>query len=196
VKSGAHSSENSLSINSRKLTMHRFAPLPLALAFCLSGAAAIAQTAPAAKPAPKPATPREEAKSEAKGLALGLETAETVSANQLDIAARVLTGKAECEFNQTVDVDPVDGKPGLFRVRFKSQSYVMVPEETTTGAVRLVDRKAAVVWLQIPVKSMLLDNREGHRLVDACMQSEQRAAVAAAKGAAANAAAIAATPKK
>ena len=175
--------------------MHRFAPLTLALAFCLSGAAVIAQTAPAAKPAPKPATSREEVKSEAKGLALGIETSETVSANQLDIAARVLTGKADCEFNQTVDVEPVDGKPGLFRVRFKGQSYVMVPEETTTGAVRLVDRKAAVVWLQIPVKSMLLDNREGHRLVDACTQSEQRAAVAAAKGAAANAA-TPATPKK
>jgi hypothetical protein len=45
---------------------------------------------------------------------------------------------------------------------------------------------------------MLLDNREGHRLVDACTQSEQRAAVAAAKGAAANTPATAAptTPKK
>jgi hypothetical protein len=182
--------------------MHCFAPLTLALAFGLTGGAAFAQSAPAAKPAaakpaPKPATSREEVKSEARGLALGIETSETVNNNQLDIAARVLTGKADCEFNQTVDVDAVPEQPGVFKVKFKKASYVMVPEETTTGAVRLFDRRTGILWLQIPVKSMLLDAREGHRLVDLCTHAEQRAAVAASTGAAKDGGtAVPATPGK
>ena len=183
--------------------MQRFAASTLSLAFTLTCAAAMAQTAadikppaakPAAKQAPRPATTREELKSEAKGLALATETAETINAAQLDIAARVLTGKASCEYNQSVDVDMVAERPGVFKVRFKEVSYMMVPEETTTGAIRLLDRKASVMWLQIPTKSMLMDNRAGHRLVDQCTQSEQRAAVDAVKAAAANAAAKAGAP--
>lgn len=177
--------------------------LSLAFAISLGATAAMAQTAadtskPAAtkpaRPAPKPATPREELKSEAKGLALATETTEAINAAQLDISARVLTGKATCEYNQAVDVDAVEGQPGYFRVKFKNVVYTMVPEETTTGAVRLLDRKASVMWLQIPVKSMLMDNRAGHRLVDMCTHAEQRAAVAAVNAAAANAAARASEP--
>lgn len=133
----------------------------------------------------KPSTAsRTQLKSQAAGLALATETVQTISQNQLDIAARVLTGKAECEFDQAVDVQPVDGRPGLFKVGYKGASYTMVPEETTTGAVRLEDKKAGVMWLQIPSKSMLMNSKIGQRMVDACMHAEQRAAVTAAKGAA------------
>ena len=169
--------------------MYRNAALTLALVLPLACTAALAQSeAPAkptaAKPAPKPATSREELKNEAKGLALATDTAEAINDKQLAIATRVLTGKAACEYSQTVDVDPVIEQPGVFRVRYKGVNYVMVPEETTTGAIRLFDRKSGVVWLQIPVKSMLLDARAGQRMVDLCTHAEQRAAVDAVKGAA------------
>jgi hypothetical protein len=156
----------------------------LTIAFVFPGALALAQSAPDAKPSSKPASSRQQLKSEAKSLALATDTAEAISAAQLDIAARVLTGKADCEMHQSVDVDAVAEQPGVFKVRFKDTSYLMVPEETSTGAVRLFDRRSGTVWLQIPVKSMLLDNRAGRRLVDNCTQSEQRAAVAAANAAA------------
>lgn len=144
-----------------------------------------------AKKAPQPATSHEVLSSQAKGLALAIDTSEEIGANQLGIAARVLTGKAECELNRSVDVEPLAEKPGYFQVRFKNVSYYMVPEETTTGAIKLIERRSGVIWLQIPTKSMLLDSREGHRLVDACTLAEQRAAlsaVAAAAGADASAA--------
>lgn len=127
---------------------------------------------------------RQQLKSEAQGLALATDTTEQISAAQLDISSRVLTGRADCEFNQNVQVDPLPEHPGYFRVGFAKHQYLMVPEETTTGAVRLVDRKAGVIWLQIPVKSMLIDTKGGHRLVDACLHAEQRAALEASKGAA------------
>jgi hypothetical protein len=120
---------------------------------------------------------------------------EPLTERQLADADRVYRGRAECEFRQTVEVDGVQGKPGYFDVRFGRHTYRMVPEETTTGAVRLHDKQAGMMWLQIPVKSMLMDSKSGHRLVDACQHPQQMAAAEAVEKAraAAEAAAIAAS---
>ncbi|HVQ04137.1 MAG TPA: hypothetical protein VMT14_11505, partial [Burkholderiaceae bacterium] len=56
---------------------------------------------------------------------------------------------------------------------------------TSTGALRLEDKKAGIVWLQIPSKSMLMNSKVGQRMVDNCLHPEQRAAVRAVEGAAA-----------
>lgn len=196
ASSAPRSGRQSVTPHFRMSVMHRIATLTLALACCASLPAGAQQPAqpdakPAAKataksnrPAPVPATSREEVQSEAKGLALAIQTTEAISEAQAAIASRVLTGRADCEYSQTVDVTPVNEMRGLFVVRFKNASYYMVPEETTTGAVKLTDAKAGVVWLQIPVKSMLLNQRAGSRFVDRCMHSEQRAAVEAVQGAA------------
>ncbi|HEY2926764.1 hypothetical protein [Piscinibacter sp.] len=167
------------------------AALVASVCLCLLATTARAQSAAptpkaqASKPAAKTTTPRKRPSSEAKGLALATETVEEITANQLDIAARVLTGTAQCEFGQQVNIEAMAGKPGVFRLAFNKLSYTMVPQETTTGAVRLEDRKAGVVWLQIPVKSMLMNHKLGQRMVDACTQTEQRIAVEAAVQAAA-----------
>ncbi|HEX6705158.1 MAG TPA: hypothetical protein VF169_10390 [Albitalea sp.] len=125
-----------------------------------------------AKPAKKPA--KTEAKAAAPATAA---TTEQVSQNQLDIASRVLTGDARCEFDQKVSVHAIDGKPGHFKVGFKNATYTMVPQETTTGAVRLEDKHNGIVWIQIPSKSMLLNGKIGQRLVDGCTQTQQRASL-------------------
>lgn len=148
----------------------------------------VAQTsAPAAATTPAPSKTtsesRKDIQSQAKGLALATDVTETISANQLTISSRVLTGVAQCEFNQTVEVRPVKDKPGHFRVEYKNVAYVMTPEETTTGAVRLYDKRSRVVWLQIPSKSMMMDQGAGRRMVDSCQQTEQRIAVEASKAA-------------
>ncbi|MEW6707409.1 MAG: hypothetical protein AB1430_21410 [Pseudomonadota bacterium] len=104
---------------------------------------------------------------------------EVLTEGQMAAAGRVFTGRADCEFKQAVVVQPVQGQAGHFDVRFGKRSYRMVPVETTTGAVRLHDKQADVVWLQIPVKSMMMDNKAGRRLVDACQHPQQRAAVEA-----------------
>ena len=141
---------------------------------------------PAANPPSKPAasktTPasaRQQTQSAAKGLALATETAEAISDAQLDVAARVLTGQADCEFNQRISVAPLDGRPGYFTVSHQGKQYRMLPRETTTGAVRLEDPVNGLVWLQIPAKSMLMNARRGQRMVDSCMHAEQHAAASA-----------------
>jgi hypothetical protein len=170
--------------------MSRIPALTLTLlAFACAGAAHAQTGAPStAKPATqatakKPVSQSRAAlKSEAQGLALATEVTESISDNQLQIAQRVLTGTAQCEFNQSVSVDAMQDKPGHFKVSFNKVSYTMVPQETTTGAVRLEDKRNGIVWLQIPSKSMMMNHKVGQRMVDSCMHAEQRAAVAAVSG--------------
>ena len=150
----------------------------LALGWALPSGATLADTpvAKTAKPskAVKPGSSRQQLNNQAKGLALATETASAISEAQLDIATRVLTGPADCEFNQHISVLPVPGQAGHFHVGFKGQRYTMRPEETNTGAVRLEDKKAGVVWLQISSKSMLMNAKVGQRMVDDCKHAEQR----------------------
>ncbi|TDP74007.1 hypothetical protein [Roseateles toxinivorans] len=104
---------------------------------------------------------------------------EVLSEDQLAAAQRVNHGDAQCEFNQTVKVVPHPQRAGLFQVLFKNQIFTMAPEPTTTGAVRLEDKRNGMMWLQIPTKSMLMNSRIGQRMVDSCTHSEQRALIAA-----------------
>jgi len=103
---------------------------------------------------------------------------------QLAAAQRVFLGDAQCDMKQSVSLRAVDGRPGHFELHHNKARYTLVPEETQTGAVRLEDRQAGIVWLQIPAKSMLLNAKLGQRVADNCMHAEQ---VAASKGSSAGA---------
>ena len=149
---------------------------------------AFAQTAaPAAKAKPKAAV----AKKSTKAAEPVSATNDNLNPAQLSLADRVLTGVADCEFKEKVDVEKIPGHSGNFKVTYDHKTYVMVPEETTTGAIRLVDLSGAVVWIQIPLKSMLMNQKEHHRLVDGCQEDEQRIAVQSSQKAGANAGALA-----
>ncbi len=153
----------------------------------LALSAAFAQTAtPAAKP--KAAVAKKPVKHSAEPVSA---TNDNLNPVQLTLADRVLTGVADCEFKEKVDVEKIPGHNGNFKVTFDHKTYVMVPEETTTGAIRLVDLSGAVVWIQIPLKSMLMNQKEHHRLVDGCQEDEQRIAVESSQKAGANAGALA-----
>jgi hypothetical protein len=108
--------------------------------------------------------------------ALPALAADPLSAGQMDAASQVFVGTATCEFNNKITLTPVDGQPGHFKLQHKKATYTLVPQETTTGAVRLEDAKAGVVWLQIPAKSMLMNAKLGQRVADGCQMSEQMAA--------------------
>jgi len=96
-----------------------------------------------------------------------------LSSDQLSTADRVLLGQSRCEFNQSVNVAAVPNQKGWFNVEYKGQSYLMAPEHTTTGAVRLEDKKSGMMWLQIANKSMLMNSKIGQRMVDNCIHPKQ-----------------------
>lgn len=143
----------------------------------------VTKAAPTKKPVVKKRTASQSRKQlppQAHAAALATDVSESISPTQLQIADRVLTGTAQCEFNQTVSVDAVKDKPGHFTVAYNKAAYVMTPQETSTGAVRLEDRRNGIVWLQIPSKSMMMNHKAGQRMVDDCTHAEQRAALGGA----------------
>ena len=154
--------------------------------FALSSAFAQSAT-PAVNAKPK-AVAKKPAKQAAEPVSA---TNDNLSPGQLAEADHVMVGVADCEFKEKVDIEKIPGHAGNFKITYEHKSYVMVPEETTTGAVRLVDTTGAVVWIQIPIKSMLMNQKEHHRLVDNCQEDEQRIAVQATNQAGANAGALA-----
>ncbi len=130
-------------------------------------AAALSLSAVAAdkKPAAKPAAAKQQAAQQHAAL----------SAEQISTADRVLTGQSRCEFDQSVHVAAVPNSKGWFNVEYKGKSYLMAPESTTTGAVRLEDKKNGMMWLQIANKSMLMNSKIGQRMVDNCVHPSQKA---------------------
>ena len=82
-------------------------------------------------------------------------------------------GTLPCELGQTVVLAPDVAQEGYFTLRLGSKGYRVAPEETTTGAIRLEDKAAGIVWLQLANKSMLMSQKLGQRLADECMSPLQ-----------------------
>ncbi|MBK9573977.1 MAG: hypothetical protein IPO43_15200 [Rhodoferax sp.] len=132
-----------------------------------------AQLALAQTPA-KPSPSRQELKSKANQMAAGVRAAEAaLSPAELDIAQRVQVGRLPCEHGAFVTLVSDPRAPGYFDVTVRNLKFRMFPVETTTGAIRLEDRKAGAVWLQLANKSMLMNQKLGQRLADACVSPDQ-----------------------
>ena len=101
-----------------------------------------------------------------------------LSPEHLLVAERVVLGTVPCELGSKVAVKQ-DSSPGRFLLELGRQTFRMEPALTTTGAIRLEDPATGVVWLQLGNKSMLLNQRLGKRLADACVNLHQSAIVAA-----------------
>ena len=100
---------------------------------------------------------------------------------ELNIAQRVHQGRLPCELGASVRIEPDQLQPGYFHVQGKGFRYRMHPVATSTGAIRLEDKQAGAVWLQLANKSMLMDQKKGQRLADECAHPEQMAFAAQMK---------------
>ncbi|MET1114619.1 MAG: hypothetical protein ABWY08_06630 [Comamonas sp.] len=135
---------------------------------------AAAKPASAKAAASKPARSKAPVVAAAAAGAAGVATvALALTPDELAIAERVHTGRIACELGAHVNVTAHQQHPGHFQVDGKGFKYEMVPVATTTGTVRLEDKAAGAVWLQIANKSMLMNQKLGQRLADECMSPEQ-----------------------
>jgi hypothetical protein len=163
----------------------------IAAAVLLASSALLADAASAATP-PAPAKPAGKASAKKappkEPEAQAAATAEdNLTPGQLTMADRVLTGTAACEFNQSVRIERLEGHAGNFKLTFDKKAYVVHPKETTTGAILLRDHDDEIIWVQIPKKSMLMNQKLHQRMVDNCQQDEQRIASQSSATAGANA---------
>ena len=94
-------------------------------------------------------------------------------------AALVHVGSKTCAMGRSVRIEADAQEPGFFHLSLEQQRYRLRPVETSTGAIRLEDRAQGVVWLQLANKSILLNQRQGRRLLDDCANAVQQAVAAA-----------------
>lgn len=163
-----------------------------AAAAALTLTAGIAAAQPAANGAPaKPAAAKAKAATPAKGRKPAAKTPPPppplpeANEEQLSAAKQAYLGKYECEFKQTIEIEPNVKHAGYIDVAYKKELITMKPVLSTTGALRLEDVTGRTLMVQIANKSMLLDVKAGQRLVDDCIHPEQRAAIEAARAASA-----------
>lgn len=117
---------------------------------------------------------RVELNTQANQMATGIRAAEAaLTPVELLIAQRVEVGSIPCELGATITVAADARIPGYFDVYGKKFRFRMVPVVSSTGAIRLEDTKAGAVWLQLSNKSMLMNQKLGLRLADACMTPTQ-----------------------
>ncbi|HEY8707736.1 MAG TPA: hypothetical protein VIM34_07035 [Burkholderiaceae bacterium] len=145
-----------------------------ALALFTAGAAAMAQ-APAHKHVPKmhkKAVPAKPAVVAAPAAA---------DAEQVAAATQVYYGAYACEFNETLSVIASPKYPAYVELKHGRADYLMKPVVSSTGAIRLEDVRGEALMVQIANKSMLLNVKTAHRIVDDCVSAKQRELIEAAK---------------
>lgn len=124
------------------------------LALLLATWSAVAQPARPSKAAPKPVR--------------------TLDASEVVLAERVVVGRVPCELGAHVHIKTDEKNAGYFYLELGKQVFHMLPVMTSTGAIRLEDPVAGAVWLQLGNKSMLMNQKIGKRLADACVNDEQQ----------------------
>jgi hypothetical protein len=147
----------------------------IALSVALPSAMAQSASAPAAKKAAAPKRPPMKVIEQAP---LAEATVE-----QLQAADRVFYGTYDCEFKQVVEINRSQKYVGYVELRHAKVDYLMKPVVSTTGAIRLEDVRGETLMVQIAMKSMLLNVKTAHRLVDDCVSPKQHELIEAAAAA-------------
>lgn len=145
----------------------------LLAALCLALAPAHANPAKATK---KPARPKVVEPAPAP-------EPEILDDERMAVVPRVLVGESKCEFDRQVRLEPHPSLTGRFVLSLDRQQHVLTPQPTSTGVIRLENAKAGLVWLQVPIKSMLMNAKLGQRLADNCLHTAQTAELEAMKAA-------------
>ncbi|MES2481962.1 MAG: hypothetical protein V4609_08190 [Pseudomonadota bacterium] len=128
-----------------------------------------AKSAGAAKP---PALARSALKAVEEVTPIDEDLNMTLTPAELEIAKTVYVGEMKCELGASVLVRPAR-REGFFMVITKGARFMMHPVESRTGAIRLEDPRRGAMWLQLGNKSMLMSQKQGHRLADECQGPEQ-----------------------
>lgn len=108
---------------------------------------------------------------------------ENLDDERMAVVPRVLVGDSQCEFGRSIRIDPHPSLAGRFMLSLGKQQHVLTPEPTSTGVIRLENAKLGLVWLQVPIKSMLMNAKLGQRLADNCLHTAQTAELEAMKAA-------------
>lgn len=126
--------------------MSRFLPFsPLLAALLIAGCAT--------PPAPPPATP-------------GVVNVPDEASPQL--AFKLASGVYRCEYGVRVEVQRDARDPNLLQLSWNGGTYRMVRNPSSSGLPRYEETGGRLVWIDLPWKSVLLDEKSGKPLVSEC----------------------------
>jgi hypothetical protein len=145
-------------------------PALAALAFIVAGACALPAGAQTTAPAKTAKAPPKAVKKAAPVEA----PVPDAGPEQVKAAEMVYYGKYDCEFNQNIAITQSPKHSAYVDLRAGKSDWLMKPVLSSTGAIRLEDVKGETLLVQIAAKSMLLNVKTGHRIVDACISPRQR----------------------
>lgn len=130
--------------------------------------------APAAKPAPALAVPavKPPLMSSRSSPLLPPVAAHTAPAAAPAAMGEVWQGAYQCAHAEKVQLRP-DTVPEQVELQWKGQRWKLRRIDSLSGAMRLEDASARMVWIQLGNKSMLLDQQQGKRLLDECLHAVQ-----------------------
>lgn len=163
----------------------------LLCAFLLIGmssaiAPAFAQSAASTKDAAKKPAAKTVKKAPAKAAAHAAPAAAAAAAGddeQEDLGEANIEGSTvthyNCELGNKITTYNNAGDDKYMAIRWQNKVHRLGRIGTSTGANRFENRKAGLVWINIPSKAMLLDSRKGQQLANECRNPEQAKALAA-----------------
>ena len=154
----------------------RTSALAIGAAFALFSAAPVAM---AQAPTHKPVAKLHHKAAAAKPAAVAAPAA--ADADQVAAATQVYYGAYACELNDKLSVTASPKYPAYVELRHGKADYLMKPVVSSTGAIRLEDVRGEALMVQIANKSMLLNVKTAHRIVDDCVSSKQRELIEASK---------------
>ncbi|MES2023983.1 MAG: hypothetical protein V4448_00360 [Pseudomonadota bacterium] len=97
--------------------------------------------------------------------------------NQEDLGEANIEGSVvtnfNCELGNKVTIYTNDNDDKHIAIRWKDKVHRLGRIGTSTGANRFENRKAGLVWINIPSKAMLLDSKKGQQLANECRNPEQ-----------------------
>jgi hypothetical protein len=158
--------------------LFRCAPVAAALIACSFAALPASAADAAAKPAKHAG-----AKAAHKAPAPAAFTVPDAQPEQVKAAEMVYYGNYDCEFQQTVQITQSPKYSAYVDVKSGKNLWLMKPVLSSTGAIRLEDVRGETLMVQIASKSMLLNVKTAHRIVDDCISQKQRELIAEAKAA-------------
>jgi hypothetical protein len=98
----------------------------------------------------------------------GTAMAESKGKNQSDEMQGATKTQYKCELGKKITVFSKPGQQDTITLRWNDKNHTLMREATTTGAHRFEDKKAGLVWINIPAKGILLDSKRGRQLANEC----------------------------
>lgn len=79
-----------------------------------------------------------------------------------------------CELGNNITVFANEADNRHIAIRWKNRINRLTRVSTSTGANRFENKKAGLLWIDIPAKGMLLDTKKGRQLANECTQTQRK----------------------